>query len=197
MICINKFFLVFLLLLSTHSTPFSASVKKDKFIVNPTVTNFDSFPTLTTNAKWLVSSVEYNGSLPDSGIIGYTRVGVKTTAPIICTPPLQNVLKKSLESLLQKKGVLSQDISTANFLIRMSILEFSLNEKSSILTQTMNSKIKIRVNLIDPLDAERVREFVVESESVQTALDTSKYAEDLVRSVIEDVLAVVWKTINK
>jgi len=66
-----------------------------------------------------------------------------------------------------------------------------------VLTQTLSSRIKLEVKLIDPMDASRVRQFVVESENSQTALDTSKYVEDLSRDVIEEALKEIWKTINK
>lgn len=194
---LKKSFLILFIMIFIPGTLFSAAVKKDKYIINPTVQNFDSFPNISTNLKWFISSVEHTSPQQDSGIIGYTRTGVKTSAPVICSPSLSSSIKNSLQNLLNYKRVNTTDVTAANFIVRISILNFSLSEISSVITQTMSAKIKLEVKLIDPMDANRVRQFAVESESSLTAMDTSKYAESITRDVIEDALKEIWKTINK
>jgi hypothetical protein len=175
----------------------SSGIKKDKYIINPTVNSFDSFPSFSNQNRWFVGSVENLVSGQDSGIIGYTRTGVKTKAPVICSPTLEEVFRISLFNLFNNKKVVSLDASAADFLIRIKILDFSLVEKNSFLTQTINAKIKLEITQVDPLDTNRVRRFVVYSENSQTALDTSNYAESIIRDIFTAALKEIWNTINR
>lgn len=192
-----RFIVFFILSLLIFPGMIFSSGKKDKYLINPVIQNFDSFPDFPNKVRLYVGSFQSRSPVADSGIIGYTRTGIKKTAPIICTQPLAASVRNSFIGLLRSKKAESKDISTASFIVNISIIEFSLDEKSSFLTQTMNSRIKLSVQLTDPLDSKRVRQFVVESENFQTALDTSKYSEIIVRSVLEIALREVWKTINK
>lgn len=174
-----------------------AGTKKDKYVINPTVNSFDSFPSYSDSKRWFVGSVENKVTGLDSSIIGYTRTGIKTSAPVICSPSLEEVLRNSLFNLFTDKKVASLDISAADFLIKVKILDFSLIEKNSFLTQTINVKIKLEVTRVDPLDTNRVLRFVVDSENSQTALDTSNYAESITRDVFTAALKEIWNTINR
>lgn len=175
----------------------SAGTKKEKFLINPTVNSFDSFPFFSNSKRWFVGSVENLVTGQDSGIIGYTRTGIKTKAPVICSPSLEKVFRSSLFNLFNDKKVVSLDASAADFLIRVKILDFSLMEINSFLTQTINAKIKLEVTQVDPLDTTRVLRFVVDSENSQTALDTSNYAESIIRDVFTSALKEIWNTVNR
>lgn len=174
-----------------------AAVKKDKYVIDPTVHNFDSFPSFSNSNRYYVSSVENLVAGQDSGLIGYTRTGVKTKAPIISTPLLEESFRNSVFNMFTSKNSISLDASTANYLMRVKIVNFSIQEKNSFLTQTINAKIKLEVTLIDPLDSNRVRRFMVDSENSQSALDTSNYAESITRDIFSTALMEIWKTINK
>jgi len=174
-----------------------AGTKKDKYVINPTVNRFDSFPSFSNSKKWFVGSVEKNVPGLDSSIIGYTRTGIKTNAPVICSPSLEEVFRNSLFNLFTNKKAVSLDASAADFLVRVKILDFSLIEKNSFLTQTINAKIKLEVTQVDPLDTNRVLKFIVDSENSQTALDTSNYAESITRDVFAAALKEIWNTINR
>lgn len=175
----------------------TAGVKKEKYLIDPTVHNFDSFPSFSTTNRWFVSTVENLVAGQDSGIIGYTRTGIKTKAPIICNPTLEEAFRNSLFKMFTSKSAVSFDASSANFLIRVKILNFSLLEKNSFLTQTINARIKLEVTMVDPMDTNRVRKFIVDSENSQTALDTSNYAESITRDVFSAALKEIWNTVNK
>lgn len=175
----------------------SAGTKKEKYLINPTVNSFDSFPSFSNSKRWFVGSVENLVTGQDSGIIGYTRTGIKTKAPVICSLSLEEVFRNSLFNLFNDKKVVSLDASAANFLIRVKILDFSLMEKNSFLTQTINAKIKLEITQVDPLNTTRVLKFVVDSENSQTALDTSNYAESITRDVFTSALKEIWNTVNR
>ncbi len=175
----------------------SAGTKKEKYIINPTVSSFDSFPSFTNTKRWFVGSVENLVTGQNSGIIGYTRTGIKTKAPVICSPSIEKVFRNSLFNLFTYKKVVSLDVSAADFLIRVKILDFSLMEKNSFLSQTINAKIKLEVTQVDPLDTTRILRFIVDSENTQTALDTSNYAESITRDVFTSALKEIWNTINR
>ncbi len=175
----------------------SAGTKKDKYIINPTVNSFDSFPSFSTTNRWFVGSIENLVVGQDSSVLGYTRTGIKTKAPVLCSPSLEKAFRNSLFNLFNDKKVVSLDASAADFIVRVKILEFSLVEKNSFLTQTISAKIKLEVTQVDPLDTNRLLRFVVDSENSQTALDTSKYAESITRDVFTSALKEIWNTINR
>ncbi|NLL12637.1 MAG: hypothetical protein GX267_04465 [Fibrobacter sp.] len=196
MVFIKNFLSVFFCIILVPGI-LSAGTKKDRYIINPTVSSFDSFPSFPNAKRWFVGSVENLVTGQDSGIIGYTRTGIKTKAPVICSPSLEKVFRNSLFNLFSDKKVVSLDASAADFLIRVKILDFYLIEKSSFLTQTINAKIKLEVTQVDPFDTTRVLKFVVDSENSQTALDTSNYAESITRDILSSALKEIWKTLNR
>lgn len=197
MVFIKKFLFLFFCIILLVPGILSAGTKKDKYTINPTVNSFDSFPAFSSSNTWFIGSVENLVTGQDSGIIGYTRTGIKTKAPVVCSPSLEKVFRNSLFNLFNDKKVVSLDASAADFIIRVKILAFSLVEKNSFLTQTINAKIKLEVTQVDPLDTNRVRRFVVDSENSQTALDTSNYAESITRDVFTSALKEIWNTLNR
>lgn len=168
----------------------------DPLVIEPTVINFDSIPEITKQTKIFIGSITDHTASQSTGIIGKTRTGIKTTAPIIIKPSLSESVHKSLELILQKKGNISTDASTATFVLDLVITDCTLIEKSAFLSQTMDAFLKIDVKLTDPLSADKVHSFTVKSENSTKAVDTSKYAEAVLKEAIGNAIAEIFRTIN-
>ena len=168
-----------------------------RYTIDPSVKNGNSFPAIPTSTRLFIGIVQDTSQNRENGTIGYTRTGRKTKAPIICSPSPASVVKTSLESVLSQKGLLASDASSANYIVHIRILDFSLSETSKVLSQTMNALIKLEVRLVDPLDAAKVKEFVIESQNATSAMDTSKYSEATMRGALESALQEIFKSISR
>jgi hypothetical protein len=175
---------------------FAISAKKTSYIINPTITDFESYPKLSSSLRLFIGTIEDSSSSNDTGAIGFTRTGIKTKAPIICSPSISDAVKKSIESIFTKQQRISTDQSAANFVLKIKVLEFSIIETSSGLTQTMTATIKLETTLTDPYAADKIKKFVVESQNAKTTHDTSNSAESITKGALESALQEMIKTIN-
>jgi hypothetical protein len=162
--------------------------------IDPIVVNYDSLPDLNKSILVNVGLVE-DSTLNTSGNIGQTRTGYKLYAPIVCKTSPALSTKKSLENMLSKKGIFASDPSAAKYVIDIVIRSFSLKETSKFLTQTMDASVKFEVTITDPLDASKKRKFSVETTNSKTALDTTKYAEEVIQTALRNVLLEILKSL--
>jgi hypothetical protein len=173
------------------------SNKTDVILIDPTLTNFDSIPPLSRNIKIYLGNFSDSTPSQSNGIIGKTRTGIKTSAPIISKPPLVEAFRKSFSSMLGKKGNLATDASIATFVIDLTITDCTLLESSTRFSQTMTAFLKIKVQLTNPLEADKVHTFTVESQTSQKSIDTSKYAVSTLKDAFSSALGEIIKSINK
>lgn len=184
--------MLFLMFTSTMSAS-----KTSPITINAQLSNFDSIPSISQQIKIYVGTCNDLTSSSETGIIGKTRTGIKTYAPIVVKPLLSESIRSSLEELLRKKGNLTTDASIARYIMSIKISECTLTEKSVYLTQTMDVKVKMDVELADPLDSTNVRRFSVESQNSSKTLDTTKEAENILKGAIEYAFREIFKTISK
>ncbi len=191
----NHFLKVFTIC-SLLSVPAFSVNKTDPIIINPAVTNSDSIPNINKQIRIFVGEFTDNTISKSNGTIGKTRTGIKTSAPIIVKPPLSESLQKSFETVLGKKGNLSKDASTANYILNATISDCTITESSSFFSQTLTAFLKLEVKLTDPLAADKPRSFTVESRNSTKSIDTSKYAESTLRDAIVSTISEVIKSVN-
>jgi hypothetical protein len=187
----------FLIIIAIVSSSYPSNRYKDKYVINPVSTNFDSFPPISSNLRYYVSYNEGPSSPFDSIPCGFTRISIKKNAPIYCSPTISNAVKKSIESLFIRNKINSNDPTSANFVVKIKILHFSIEEKSYTFYQTMDCHLKFEVSFIDPFSTDHHTSFIVESSNSKTALDTSKHAENIIQGTIKNALLEISKSLKQ
>lgn len=186
-----------LLIICLIATQSAFSNKTDVIIIDPTLSNFDSIPSLSRNIKIYVGNFSDSTPSRENGIVGRTRTGIKTSAQIILKPSLVESFRKSFSSLLDQKGNLSTDASIATYEIDLTITDCTLLENSARFSQTLTAFIKMEVRLTNPLEADKVHTFTVESQISTKSIDTTKYAASTLKDAIANVISEINKSINK
>jgi hypothetical protein len=186
------FFLFFLLISTSYATK-----PKNPIVIKPVVTQFDSIPKFNEGIKLYTQSFTDTTPSKESGQLGTTRTGIKKTSPIIIKPSLVESFKTSFQSLLEARGNYSADISVATYTIDIKIIECTITEKSAGLSQTMTATMKVEVRIAPPLDNSKARIFTVEGQNATTSMDTSKFAERIMRDTFTNLFIEIIKVINK
>jgi len=186
------FFLVFLLISTSY-----AAKSQNPIVIKPMVTQFDSIPKLNDGITLYTQSFIDTTPSKENGILGTTRTGIKKTAPIVIKPSLVESFRSSFQSLLESRGNYSADISVATYTIDINIIECTITEKSAGLSQTMTATMKVEVRIAPPLDNSRARTFTVEGQNATTSMDTSKFAERIMRDTYISIFMEIIKAINK
>ncbi|HON10362.1 MAG TPA: hypothetical protein PLE24_05800 [Chitinispirillaceae bacterium] len=192
---LNRQYLTVATLLLVFVFSGNASPKFQFLKIDPSLQSFDSFPNISSSVKFYVGTVYGSSDEEKMDTIGFTRTGRKTKAPILCSSPLS--IKKSLQGLFSSKGVLAPDPSSSTFIIQVEIKDFSIKETSHALSQTIDGHVKLEVILVDPFSAENTRRMMVESQNSKTAMDTSKYAEEVMRGALESALLEAIRSLSK
>jgi hypothetical protein len=185
-------FLSFLLI----STSYAAKTP-NPIVIKPVVTQFDSIPKFNEGIKLYPQSFTDTTPSKESGLLGTTRTGIKKASPIIIKPSLVESFRTSFQSLLESRGNYSADISVATYTIDIKIIECTITEKSAGLTQTMTATMKVEVKIAPPLDISKARTFTVEGQNSTTSMDTSKFAERIMRDTFINIYMEIIKVINK
>ncbi len=186
------FFMFFLLI----STSYGAKAQ-NPIVIKPLMTQFDSIPAFNEGIKLYTQSFTDTTPSKENGILGTTRTGIKKTAPIVIKPSLVESFRASFQSLLESRGNYSADISVATYAIDIKIIECTIIEKSAGLSQTMTATMKVEVKIAPPLDISKSRTFTVEGQNATTSMDTSKFAERIMRDTFVNICTEIIKTINK
>jgi len=185
------FFLFFLLISTSY-----AEKAQTPIVIKPLVTIFDSIPKLNEGIKLYPQSFIDTTPSKESGILGATRTGIKKTSPIVAKPSLVESFRSSFQSLLESRGNYSPDASVASYTIDIKIIECTITEKSAGLSQTMTAMMKVEVRLAPPLDNSKARTFTVEGQNSRTSMDTSKFAERIMRDTFINIFMEIIKVIN-
>jgi hypothetical protein len=173
----------------------SAYSKIDTLFITPVAKIFDSLPPLQSSATVYISTIQDSSSTDQNSIIGTTRNGIKTTAPVVIKNGIPGVMSESIKAALNRTRQLATDPSTANFLLRVTVLECKLIEKSATFSQTIEIFFKCRVILTDPLNTENRHEFTIKNQNIIKAMDTSKYAESAVSDCFKSAIIELLKNI--
>ena len=166
--------------------------------INPTVKAFDSIPKVQTERTFFVGTVQDTSLQRDeTGVVGSTRIRRRKMATIVCNPPPAIVVKRSVEGLLINRGMKAPIPDSADYTIRMLVLDFGLAESIRKLSQTMEANIAIQVSLIGREDSTPVRQYIIKSQNSKSTIDTSKYAESILRGAVENALKELIKSITR
>lgn len=185
-----------LLILLFISTSYAAK-PQNPIVIKPLITQFDSIPEFNKGIKLYPQSFTDTTPSKESGQLGTTRTGIKKTSPIIIKPSLIESFRASFQSLLESRGNYSSDASIATYSIDIKIIECTITEKSAGLSQTMTATMKVEVRIAPPLDISKARTFTVEGQNTTTSMDTSKFAERLMRDTFTNLFIEIIKVINK
>jgi hypothetical protein len=184
------------LLFSLFMPTYAAQVQP--ITINPTVKSFDSIPSVQTDLTFFVGTVQDTSLQRDtSGIVGSTRIRHRKMAPITCKPSPALVVKRSLEGLLEKKGLNAPSADSADFTIQILLYDFSLVETYKKLAQTMDANIAIEVTLIGRQDSSQKKQYIIRTQNSKSTIDTSKYAESILRGAIENAFKEILKNITR
>lgn len=173
------------------------SNKTDLIIIDPTVTNFDLIPSLPRNIKIYLGNFSDSTPSQANGVIGKTRTGIKTSAPIILKPALVEAFRKSFSTMLQQKGNLATDASIATYVMDLTITDCTLLENSTRFSQTLNAFLKIEVHLTNPLEADKIHTFTVETQTSRKSMDTTKYVMSTLQDAFSSAIGEIIKSTNK
>jgi hypothetical protein len=193
----NKLSLLPFLLFLTM-TAYAASDTAAPIIIDPTVTVFDSIPkTATSRTFFLVSSDDTSVVRNSSGIVGSTRVRRGRHASIVCEPRPAAAMKTSVEGMLDARTCKATAAESATHLLAATVLECTMKETISGLSQTMVADIAVRITITDAADTTRTTSYVFRSRNSKSTIDTSKYAAWLLQSTIENALREIYTTITR
>ena len=192
-------YLLPLLMMITSAVLFQPAAKEVQPIaIDPTVSSFDSIQAGRNSHFYCIESVEDTvQKRATEGIVGYTRVRRKKMAPIISAPLPPLAVKQSLEALLKDKQFDAASAEEAEFHIKIRVFEFSLKEVSDKLPQNMEAKIALELIIIDNNDKTPAGKFVIRSQNSKSAVDTSKYAEEIMRGALESALAEIFQILSR
>ena len=166
--------------------------------IDATVTSFDSIPSTHAKDLYLIDTVEDTVlQRRTEGIVGATRVRRKKIAQIISAPLPALVVKNSLEGLLKDKELFAASVEEANYSLKINLYDFSLKETSDKVPQTMEANIALQLIIIDLKDNTPSGKFTIRSQNSKSALDTSKYAADILRGALESALKEIYQIISR
>ncbi len=166
-------------------------------VINPTVTDFDSITAVSKKRTFLVGTVQDTSLMRDErGTVGETRIRRRKIAPIVCKPLPALAVKRSVEAMLEDKGI-AGNAGTADYTLQILLLDFSLTETRKRVSQTMDAHVSLQITLVGSDSAQDTRKFVVQSRNSRTTIDTSKHAESVMRGALESALREIMSTISK
>jgi|GEM_PF-6693577 len=167
-------------------------------IIDPTVFAFDSIPPVETDLTFFIDTVQDTSQQRNTtAIVGTTRVRRMKMASIISDPPPAEVIKNSLVGLLGHHRLLAEKAEQASSIISIEILDCTLTETYSTISQTMTADISLRLTLRDresPLDEKK---YVIKSQNSKSSIDMSKHAGPILQEAVESALREILKTISK
>jgi hypothetical protein len=185
-----------LALLCTFSSVYAA--KENKPIeIDPSISAFDSTLSLNTTGTFYIKAVGDTSVYRSAkGYVGETRVGRNKKAPIFCNPIPSIALKQSLQTLLTTENAIATSAESADCLIEITIIDFSITEKSKKLTQTMTAEIVLLVKLTKIKDGNTFKQFSVKTQNSYSTLDTSKHATTVLKGALLDALEEIINNLN-
>lgn len=157
--------------------------------INPTVTTIDSTLSQSIAARIFINSVtDTSIERQQQGKVGETRKRRNSMAPVLSLPVPSVVVHTSLTTLLTACNAYAENEETADLVIDITILDFSLKETSKKLTQTMDASVKCSVKITDKNNASANRQFTVATQNTYSTIDTSKHAERILKGALIDAL---------
>jgi hypothetical protein len=169
----------------------------DQQTVDPTIANYDSFPDVKAGAKFFVDVVSDTvRGRADSGLVGYVHTRLGHPRAIICHPLPAAAVEQSLQTFLEKKGAAALDRNSATYLIRVSILGFSLKETPHFFYQTIAASVQLRVGLVDARTSQVVRSFDIDSERSRAVFNSGRNSGKLIRSALGNALIETLQSLN-
>ncbi len=194
----KKYLYTITLTLILTNFPTSAAKAVTSISIDPTVRKFDSIPRVDTELRFFVGTVQDTSLERDeTGVVGTTRIRKRKTAPIVCTPSPAIVVKRSVEGLLTDRELKASEPDSADYIIRIFVLDFRLTESSRRIGQTMEADISMEIMLVNGEDTAATQRYIIKSQNSKSTIDTSKHAESILRGALENALKELIKTITR
>lgn len=166
--------------------------------IDPTVTTFDSIPPVETDLTFFIDTVQDTSQQRNkTAIVGTTRIRRMKMIPVVSDPPPAEAIKNSLMGLLKHNNLLAETEEQASCTIKIEILDCSLTETYSGLTQTMTADISTRLTLRDRSSSLNEKTYVIKSRNSKSSIDVSKHAGSILQEAVESFLGETLKTISK
>lgn len=174
-----------------------AAQNDDRLVVDPTLVNYDSFPSMKPGRKFFVDQVKDTGlGRGDSGLVGYIHTRLKHPTAIVCRPLPAAAVGQSLKTLLEKRGVLAADTGAATYLIRGSLLDFSLKETPRFFYQTLDATVRFKIDLVDLRTSQTVQSFTIDSQRSRGVFNSGRNSVKVIRDALQNALIQVMQTLN-
>jgi hypothetical protein len=174
-----------------------AAQDNDRLVVDPTIVNYDSFPSMKPERKFFVDLVKDTGLCRgDSGLVGYIHTRLKHPTAIVCTPLPAAAVGTSLKTILEKRSVLAADTGAAAYLIRGSLLDFSLKETPRFFYQTLDATVRFKIDLVDLRTSQTVQSFTIDSQRSRGVFNSGRNAVKVIRDALQNAMVQVVQTLN-
>jgi len=166
--------------------------------INPVVTDADTaFTGTLPNKKFYLQPMVDATANSEKGVaVGQTRLRRKTMGPILCSPPPASVVYSSFETFFKRKNILALSKESADYLVDIEVLAFTLTETAKTFTQTINSLVTIKVTITSVTSSSAPVVFTLSTQNSYTTLDTSKHAEKVLRGALRDALLQAAKNLT-
>jgi len=132
-----------------------------------------------------------------SDSVGITRTGRNIYASLVCKNRPDTVLAKSFRKMFSDVSALAKTRDSAVFRIRAELLTFDIKETNKFLSQEMEATVKIGVTVKHAPNDSVVKQFSVTSQNVKKAIDTTRYAQNVLQQALRDCLQNILQTISQ
>ena len=152
--------------------------------IDPTIQSYDGLFSHKLSTQFFVGEVIDKRADVPSDTLGMTRTGRNSSAPIVTRVTPAALLKNSIEGMLRELSALSTEKSGAAYMIQAEVLSFEIIETNKTFSQEIRAKLGFRVKIRSAANDELLKQFIITSEDVRKALDTTKFAETVASNAI-------------
>jgi hypothetical protein len=153
-------------------------------IIDPTVQSYDGLFSRKLSVRFYVGEVIDMRQNAPSDTLGMTRTGRNSSAPLVTRLGPADLLKNSIQGMLRELSAFSEERASAAYVIQAEVLSLDILETSKMFSQEIRATLRFRVKIRNAANDELLKQFVITSENVRKALDTTKFAETVATNAI-------------
>ncbi|KMQ50635.1 hypothetical protein CHISP_2486 [Chitinispirillum alkaliphilum] len=165
--------------------------------IDPVIDSIDSELSFSRFRKFFIGTVVNASDMSDSAVVGYTRIRRNLQAPLVSVPEPDIAVKRSLTNIFTSREIIAEDISSADFIVDVTIIKFQLNEEPKFLHRVMGSNIKMEIKIINPSDKTVLHTFIIESYNERAAINTTRHAETILQDGIREVVKQILRRVTE
>ncbi len=160
-----------------------ASARKPA-VINPVVPVSDTSKVTNLGVKVYLIGIDDARQGGTGDTLGRTRVGMRTTVPIVSVPPVAEVMKTSLNNTLARIGSQTGDRYSARYAVHLILQDYRITESSGFF-QSIRCQMRFEAVIQDAMSGQEIRRFSIESEDEKKSFDTTKHAERVARNALK------------